>query len=73
MVTLKDLEQFRQKTKLLQKNFLGQVEMGFGDHPKWQLLRGVIMDTFGNYGVDGLTKELIEKVGGGWREEKTTR
>ena len=73
MVTKKDIEHFRHQAKLLHKNLLGQAEMGFGDQGKWPLLRGVIMDSFGTHGLDGLIQRLIEKMDGRHDEKQAPK
>lgn len=70
MVTTKDLEQFRYKAKMLHKNLIGYAEVGWGDSPKWSLLRGIIMDTFGTNGLDGEIQDLIERCGKAGRQDE---
>lgn len=64
-----DLKKIRHKIKLIQKSVLTQAEMGFGDNPKWMLLRGILMDAFGHQGVDGILNRLNTNQDG-WCEDE---
>jgi hypothetical protein len=70
MVTKKELQNLRLEIKSRHKTLLNQTEMGFGEHQKWNLLRGIIMDCFGTQGIDGLLQDLIERLDGGTHENK---